>query len=241
MHVRSLATGLASAALIATIFTGCGRDDRALTVGGEGSDKKDSSSAPAPAAGAGKQLTDAQAKAALLTPEDLPAAGWVVSKPDPDDDSEDDKVTPERCDTILSALEESTDDAAVEAEVEFTQKDEVISSISETISSYDEVIDEDALSDVAAALTECSKFTTVDDEGTEATVTLKPMSVANLGDQSLAFGMTVDLGEGWKIPMSALFINVGHNSIVVSHLGTSSKQLESIGKAAIKRLESATR
>lgn len=240
MHVRSLATGLASTALIATMFTGCGREDRALTVGGGGSDKKDSSSAPAPKTGAGKQLTKAQANAALLTPEDLPA-GWVISKPDTDDDSDDDKVTPERCDTILSALDESTDDAAVEAKVEFTQKDEVISSISETISSYDEAIDEDALSDVAAALTECSRFTTVDDEGTRATVTLKPMSIANLGDQSLAFGMTVDLGEGWKIPMSALFINIGHNSIVVSNLGTSSKQLESIGNAAIRRLESATR
>jgi hypothetical protein len=240
MHARPLAAGLAAATLLVTSLSGCGRDDRALTVGGNDTGS-DTSSVAAPEKAAGKQLTEAQAKAALLTPRDLPK-GWVINEPEAEeDDDTDDTVTPKRCDTILSALEESTGDAPVEAEVEFTKKGELFSSITETISSYDEEIDGDALGDLAAALTECPTFTTIDGEGTESKITIKPMSIANLGDQSLAFGMTVDLGEGWKIPMSVLFVNVGHNSIALANLGTSGKQLQSIGKAAIKRLESATR
>lgn len=241
-------------ALVAVGLSSCGDDrpDRAITVDpshagenngplGQNSEDETGDAADEPPEAAGAQLTDAQAKAAVLTIQDMPS-GWS-QQPNDDDDSDDEGSTyePAECQEVIDALDEDDEDPVAEAEVTFNNGGPFGTTFNETVSSYAEEGDAEAAQKVADAFSKCPKFTETAKDGTVSTYTVSPMSFPNLGDQTLAFAMTVE-SEGFTVNLNAVWIGIGHNAIALFNggvTGASGADLEQFAHKAIARLEDA--
>ncbi|WP_436698491.1 hypothetical protein [Nocardioides sp. BYT-33-1] len=247
MEHRRLAASILAITLATGAFAGCGgRDERAITVDGDKSSDAKAEKPEAqeeqeePAAAAGRELTQAQAKAALLAVTDMPS-GWTLGEEDDGEDDSDDEVTPARCDKVMEALDDDSSEPSVEEEINLNKGGAFGTFLSETISSFPEEIDEDRLQQVADALSDCSSFSTVDEDGVKSDFKVAPLSMANLGDASLAIAMTVD-SEGFSATMNVVMIQIGHNGITLLNgglAGADGADLETFGKQAIQKLEQA--
>lgn len=253
MRLRRLPAALLTATLAVSALAGCGeREERAVTVDtGEAaaSDETDSSqeeeavasatAAPQPGDEAGSKLTKDQVKAALLTVEDLPS-GWTTGDPDEDetgkDDEPEDKITPPACEAIMDAFDEGPDASA--SITRNFEKEGGLMFMSETIATFEEEVDEDRLQEVADVLSKCPEFTSTDTEGVATKMKVKPLSMANFGDSSLAVTIEGET-QGFALTMNMLFIAVGHNYIALVHGGlggADGAELEPIAQAAMTRL-----
>lgn len=214
MKLIHLAAAAAIATSVSTTFTACGeeRADDALTIeDGNDERKKGAGERDAPGIevnGAGRLLTQAEIEAALPTVQDMPT-GWTRDKEnEEDDDSEDDeKVTPVRCEEIMGEAEDD-EDAVAEATRAF-KADDFGPFLTVEVSSYDAEVPDDALDEVADALSKCKKFTMVDAEGSKTKVVAESLSFPNLGDETFAVRMKMDT-EFLPAALDLVMVRVGH-------------------------------
>ncbi|HYG95076.1 MAG TPA: hypothetical protein VD859_15975 [Nocardioides sp.] len=221
------------------------RPDRAITVeDGDGADQRDAepngdpAEAEEPESAAGKQLTQQQAEAALLSVNELPS-GWAGTPPEEEDESED-TIEPERCQVVIDSLDKLGEETAVaEADAEFNKGGAFGVQLSESISSYSDEVDPGWLESTADAFTECPQFTSTDSQGVISHVTVSPLSFANLGDQTVAFAMTYEQDD-WTISVNIAMVAVGHNLVSLFSggiAGSDGAELEQFGRKAIAKLE----
>ena len=226
----------------------CGEDrpERAVTVEPQDGDSQETNDGSAgegdePADTAGEPLTQKQINAALLRVQDMPS-GWAKEKNEPDDDS-DDKIQPARCQEVMETLDKGTDDKPLhEGEVTFSNGGAFGTTFSESLSTFKDEIDDDAAQKIADAFGSCPEFTSIDSEGSKSKISLSPMSFANLGDQTLAFALTVN-SEGFEIKLNLAMVVVGHNLATFFSgglTGASGSELEKLARKGLERLESVT-
>lgn len=92
---------------------------------------------------------------------------------------------------------------------------------------------------MADALSKCPEFTSTDPEGVATKMKVKPLSMANFGDRSLAMAIEAE-SDGMNFGMNMLFIVIGHNTMALANVGlggADGSQLEPVAQAAIQRLE----
>jgi hypothetical protein len=239
--------------VLAGTTTACGadreereeREERAITLDTTDGPSADSTATDQPVAlesGAGAKLTHDQATAALLTVEELPS-GYSLDTSKDEDDS-DDKIAPARCQELFDRLEDAhKQDPVAKAQAKFTTGSVFGTVLDQSIGSYDDEISEDFLVTLAQTLSHCPDVTSTDKDGVETTFTMAPMSMANLGDQTLALRMTAER-EGFTFHLSVAMVVIGHNLVTLGGgglTGMDGAQLEQIGKKAINKLESVTR
>ena len=242
--IHRLIGASAVVAVLSLVATGCGGDraERAVTV-----DPQKSSSTPdsaeeaevveAPEDPAGDQLSKAQIGRALLSVSDLPA-GWTATPAEDDEESED-TVSPPKCKDVLDALDETSTDAAAEGEANFNKGGPFGTILSQTISSYADPVDSSRVQKIADAFSNCPTFKSTDSDGEVSEITVSPMSFANLGDQTLAFAMTLE-SSGFAVSVNVAYVVIGHNvgAMVNGGLaGADGAQLEKLAKQAITKLE----
>ena len=173
--------------------------------------------------------------------QDMPS-GWTKQKDELDDDSED-TIEPQRCQEVIDALDEGFEAEPVhEAESTFNKGGPFGTTSAHSILSYENEIDADTAQEIADAFGSCPEFSSTDSEGTRSKFTVSPMSFDNLGDQTLAFAMTVD-SEGFEVTLNIAMVFVGHNlSTFFSGglTGADGGELEKLARLGMKRLESAS-
>lgn len=235
--------GIVAMAALPLTAAGCGDDrpDRAVTVDPQGTsaaeNAPDAEIVEAPEAPAGQQLNKAQINKALLTVADLPG-GWTASPADDDDDSED-TVSPPKCQDVLDALDGTSTDAAAEGEANFNKGGPFGTILSQTISSYADEVDAGRVQKIADAFSDCPTFNSTDADGEVSKVTVSPMSFANLGDQTLAFAMTLE-SAGFAVSVNVAYVVIGHNVVSMVNgglAGADGAQLQKLAKQAITKLE----
>ena len=237
-------TGVAvTMAVLSLAVAGCGgdRQERAITVNPQKSSTADSTqeaeSPEAPEDSAGDQLSKAQIGKALLSVSDLPA-GWTATPAEDEEESED-TVSPPKCKDVLDALDDTSTDAAAEGEANFNKGGPFGTILSQTISSYDETVDSSRVQEIADAFSDCPNFSSTDSDGEVSKVTVSPMSFGNLGDQTLAFAMTLE-SSMFTVSVNVAYVVVGHNVVSMVHgglAGADGAQLEKLAKQAITKLE----
>lgn len=247
MRIRAIRrpTALAVTAMVTALtLTSCGSetpqragtiDDPSATADSGSSNKRETDAKAEPDTdAAGRQLSKAEAKAALPRVSSLPA-GWSVDPentltgPD-EDDSADDKITPERCAVIFEGLEE-LDAAKPTAEAGVTFTSSMLGPfLGVEISSYDEEVPDDRFGQLLSALGSCPKFT-VDDGESATPFTVAALSFPNYGDESAAMRMSA-ASEGMQFAIDLVAIRVGHNIVSVSQMAVG-------GPAPIKPLQRA--
>jgi hypothetical protein len=240
--MRSMLAVVVAVVVAATGACG-GRDDRAVTINegdGTSSQTNDKPAVEAPDDPAGDELTQKQVNATLLTVEDLPS-GWTLGEPSEDDadDSDDDEISPAKCAEVVEAMGADEEDAVAEGERDFNKGGPFGTVMGVSISSYENEVDSDKLTEIAAVFGECSSFNGADKEGVVTEYKVAPLSLANLGDKSLALTMTVK-SEGFTIPINIYLVVIGHNVMTFYNggvTGADGADLESIGRLAVKRLE----
>lgn len=228
-------------AILLAVTTSCGgRDDRAVTI--EESDDTDSQAeqpeAEAPGDSAGQQLTQKQVDAALLTVGDLPS-GWTLGEESDEEDEDDEKIEPSECAELIDSMDADEENAVAEGDRDFNKGGPFGTLMGVSISSYEDELDGGKLKDMADAFSQCSSFKGTDSDGVVSTYKVAPLSLANIGDDSLALTMTVD-SESFTIPINVYLVVVGHNLLTFFNggiAGADGAQLETIGKLSIKRLE----
>jgi hypothetical protein len=185
--------------LMLPLLAGCGSDgeDRADTVSDDRSttttaDKPKERSTP---------LTKDDLAAALLTIDDMPT-GWAGSPPE--DDSDDDF-----CDDAPKL-----GDPKIEAEATF-QEDEFGPVYFEAIGVYDDA--EAYMDKLEEVVDACRSFTDVDDEGTETTGSIQPLSFPKLGEETFAMRAT---GEGGGFSFSGDFVIIRLSDDLLMMSGT---------------------
>ena len=227
------------AVVVFTAIAGCSeRDTRAETIQTTSGENPDSKSAPkAPNDAAGAKLTQSQLDAALLTVADLPS-GWTLGEAS-DEDSDDEKIEPAKCSELIDSMDADEKDAIAEGEREFNKGGPFGTLMGVSISSYKDKVDGDRLKEVADAFGSCSSFKGTDKEGVVSDYKVAPLSLANIGDHSLAMTMTVE-SEGFTLPINVYLVVVGHNVLTLFNggiAGADGADLETIGKLAMKRVE----
>ena len=235
------------AVVVAVVVAGTGAcggpDDRAVTVNtgdGTSTQTNDNPEVEPPDDPAGDELTQKQVNAALLTVPDLPS-GWTLGEPSEDDsdDSDDDKIAPAKCGELVDAMSADKEEAAAEGERDFNKGGPFGTLMGVSISSYEDEVDSDKLTEIADVFGACSSFKGTDKEGVVTKYKVAPLSLANIGDKSLALTMTVE-SEGFTLPINIYFVVIGHNVMTFYNggiAGADGADLETIGKLAIKRLE----
>lgn len=230
------------AVLMFATTVGCGaRDDRAETIDGSTVDSKSKPKAKAPDDAAGVKLTQAQVDAALPTVADLPS-GWTLGESS-DEDSDDDKIEPAKCSELMDSMDADEKDAAAVGERDFTKGGPFGTLMGVSVSSYKDNVDGDELKKVANAFGACSSFEGTDKDGVVSKYKVAPLSLANIGDHSLAMAMTVE-SQGFTMAINMYLVVVGHNTLTLYNggiAGADGADLETIGKLAIKRLEEAAK
>ena len=218
-----------------------GRDDRAVTINegdGTSSQTNDNPAVEAPDDPVGDELTQKQVNAALLTVADLPS-GWTLGEPSEDDSDDDEEVSPAKCGELVDAMGADEEAAVAEGERDFNKGGPFGTLMGVSISSYEDEVDSDKLTEIADVFGECSSFKGTDSEGVVTEYKVAPLSLANIGDKSLALTMTVE-SEGFTIPINIYLVVIGHNVMTFFNggvTGADGADLETIGKLAIKRLE----
>ena len=237
--MRSMLAVVVAVVVVGTGACG-GRDDRAVTIktgDGTSTQTNDNPEVEAPADPVADELTQKQVNAALLTVADLPS-GWTLGEPS-EDDSDDDKIAPAKCGELIDAMSADEEDAVAQGERDFNKGGPFGTLMGVTISSYEDEVDSDKLTEIADVFGGCSSFKGTDKEGVVTEYKVAPLSLANIGDKSLALTMTVE-SEGFTIPINIYFVVVGHNVMTFYNggiAGADGADLETIGKLAIKRLE----
>lgn len=188
-----------------------------------------------PARSSGEPLTQAELERALLRPQDL-VGDWVVGD-DGDDDFE--SVEPARCADVFEALDADTGtaDPAAEAEVSLETED-APQFLGEQVESFADEVPVGAIGTVAAAFAACPTFSLTDADGQTGTVSLSPQPFANLGDQTLAYAMTIQFGNV-TVPFDVVYVVIGHNIVSLTYGGFSSSSgvdLEEVARTAVARL-----
>lgn len=239
--VNALSRRLAPAValVLAAGLAGCGGDD----------DDDRAGASSAPAARAGDPLSQQQAQDALLTVEDLPD-GWSALPADEDgpdgggdpgaSDSEG-TIDPAACDDVLDALEADVGDPDVEAEIGFTRTAEG-TLLSQTVASYPDDVDPGFLETIEDAFTECPSFTSTDAAGQVSRVTVSPLSLPDLGDQTLAVSTTYET-PSVAVTYDLVFVVTGYNvlTLVSGGLdGADDDELRDTAEAAVAKLAEAT-
>lgn len=246
MTIRGKFAVLAPALAWALLLGACGEDrpERAVTVEPQdetGSESADGSAEKIeePGDAAGKRLTKKQIQAALLRVQDMPS-GWAKEPNEPEDEEDDGKIEPARCQEVLDALDEGfEEEPAGEGEVTFSNGGAFGTLFNHSISTFEDEVDEDAAQKIADAFGSCPEFTEVDAEGTKSTYTVAPMSFANLGDQTLAFTLKAD-SDGFEVSLNMAMVMTGHNvSTFFSGglTGSSGSELEKLARKGVRRLE----
>ena len=236
--LRSLLALLVALVLAGTASCG-GRSDRAVTIDesdGAGTQKEQPKVA-APEEAAGEQLTQRQVNAALVTVPDLPS-GWTLGEPS-EEDSDDDKIAPAQCAELMDSMDADEEDAVAEGERNFNKGGPFGTLMGVSISSYSDEVDSDKLKQIADVFGECSSFKGTDKDGVVTDYKVAPLSLANIGDESLALTLTVK-SEGFTIPINLYIVVIGHNVLTFYNggiAGADGAQLETVGKLAIRRLE----
>lgn len=236
--LRSLLALIVALLLAGTASCG-GRSDRALTIEETdgASQHNEQPEVAAPEEAAGEQLTPKQANASLLTVADLPS-GWTLGEPT-EEDSDDDKIEPAQCAELMDSMDADEEDAVAEGERNFNKGGPFGTLMGVSISSYEDEVDSDKLKQIADVFGECSSFKGTDKGGVVTDYKVAPLSLANIGDESLALTLTAR-SEGFTIPINFYLVVVGHNVLTFYNggiAGADGAQLETIGKLAIKRLE----
>jgi hypothetical protein len=231
-------------AVLSLAAAGCGGDrpERAITVDPQRSSATDNSTqeaevVEAPEDPTGDQLSKAQIGKALLTVSDLPA-GWTATPAEEEEESED-TVSPPKCKDVLEALDETSTDAAAEGEANFNKGGPFGTVLSQTISSYSEPVDSSRIQEIADAFSDCPSFNSTDTDGEVSKVTVSPMSFGNLGDQTLAFAMTLE-SSAFTVSVNVAYVVIGHNVVAMVNgglAGADGAQLEKLAKQAITKLE----
>lgn len=219
------------AALMLT--TGCGqaRPDRADTIEQPTKDADDASTASY------SSLTKTQARAALLTVQDLPT-GWSVDNSDDSESNSSDTITPRKCDALLRTLKDASAGRVVaKAEARFTAGG-FGPFLSHAVSSYESSM-ASQVQKTTKALSECSNFTSTDDKGVKTKYEASALSFPNLGDRTLALRLSGST-EGIDVVFDVVMVAIGYNtvSLIVGGL-TSMKgsELEDLAKKAIAKLD----
>ncbi|SEC07495.1 hypothetical protein SAMN04489844_1627 [Nocardioides exalbidus] len=235
----------AAMAVLSLAATGCGgdRSERAITVDPQKSSSTTDSTqeaevVEAPEDSAGDQLSKAQIGKALLAVSDLPA-GWTATPAEDEEEESEDTVSPPKCKDVLDALDETSTDAAAEGEANFNKGGPFGTVLSQTISSYAEPVDASRVQEIADAFSDCPSFNSTDSDGTVSKVTVSPMSFGNLGDQTLAFAMTLE-SSAFTVSVNVAYVVIGHNVIAMVNgglTGADGAQLEKLAKKAITKLE----
>lgn len=248
MNIRGTSILFVPAFAVALLLGGCSeeRPERAVTVEPRDDDAQSSgvdveSGDDASDGELGEPLTREQIDAALLRVQDLPS-GWSKQKNEPDDESED-TIEPRRCQEVIEALDEGFEaEPAHEGETTFNKGGPFGTTFVHSIATYEEQIDPDAAQEIADAFGSCPEFTSTDAEGTKSDISVSPMSFDNLGDQTLAFAMTVN-SEGFEVSLNIAMVFKGHNiSTFFSGgiTGADGAELEKLARSGMKRLESAS-
>jgi len=228
---------VAVALMVLLPLAGCGgssSSDRAKTITpGAGST---SATASAPAA-AGKALTAAQLKAALITVADLPTGYKVDPDPSDDDNSKTTSDNPE-CQKRFEALD-AKDSTAPSAEADFvgTSAGSVLQT--KLIAASSEAEAKKKLSDFAVLLSDCPKLTLNDEDG-KTEVTFSALSFPNLGDETLALGAEIK-NAGFEAQGNYVISRVGQHVALILEggLSTDIKALESAARAQVGKLVTA--
>jgi hypothetical protein len=239
---RALLAVLITIALAGTASCG-GRDDRAVTVeeaDGSTAQSEQPEAVAAPEDVAGQQLTQKQVNAALLTVADLPS-GWTLGEESDEEDSDNEEIEPAKCAELVDSMDADEEDAVAEGERNFNKGGPFGTLMGVSISSYEDEVDGNKLTQIADVFGQCSSFKGTDKSGVVTDYTVAPLSLANIGDESLALTMTAE-SEGFTIPINLYLVVIGHNALTFYNggiAGADGAQLETVGKLAIKRLEKA--
>jgi hypothetical protein len=225
---------------LAGSLVGCGgQQERADTLPPSG-EAAQTAAAKVPVAPSVKQsntLTAAQAKAALLTLDDMPT-GWSQEKPDPSDDNA--KVTPQRCAAILDAVDQQGKPLA-QAEAAFSPSD-LGPQLDQTVSSWPRS-QLPVLKKLTEAFKQCPKFTSTSKDGSAATFQATGLSFPNLGDRTLALRLKVK-SEGLNFVIDVVYIAKGNNGIALLASGLQpldGATLEGLARKAVTHLDAAAR
>lgn len=235
--LRTIRSCIAVASVLAAfgLVSGCSEDapSRAGTVEAEeprtSDDETDGNSKqteePVTDDAAGRQLTMKQARAALPTVASLPS-GWsgdpenTLFGEDEDDDS-DDTTRPAQCEEIFEAIDADEDEPSAKSSVSFTQGG-FGPWFGVQVSSFADEVDEDVFGEVLVALGKCSKFSVDAHDGEPATTyQVSPLSMANVGEETAAFRMSVD-ADGMVLTMDFAIVRNGHNTITAATAGLGS-------------------
>lgn len=118
---------------------------------------------------------------ALLTLEDMPT-GWTVSPPDEDEEDDGDDI----CGIASGQFAE---DAAARETSDF-QKSELGPLLNHTIDFFPDGDAKRVMAEFGDALGSCTEWTDIDEDGTETTWRLSPLSFPKIGDETFAFRMS---------------------------------------------------
>jgi hypothetical protein len=165
-------------------------------------------------------LTKAEATAAL-PPASVLGKAWKVTKnATPSTGSSKDKVTPAACAVIFNRLDADwVGKPVTKAERSYTAG-KFGPFASATVSSYSTPPPAGAFDAIAAALSQCPKFTSTDAKGAKTAYTVQPLKFPNVGDQTFAFALTATVGsKSFSITLAAQFAVaiVGSNSVTVTN------------------------
>lgn len=205
--------------------------------GGGGSDGDDSEKPAAKkttTAPSVPPLTEAVAKKALLTLEDLPD-GWKV---DPDDDSDDDIKVTKGSKACKEMVDDPDDDAPTKVESSFTLDDEAY--LSSDVESYDSSQAKKEWDADLAMLDGCRRFTLGDSEDFSIELKVRKTDIDDLGDDAAALYATGTI-QGITMHMDILGVREGRNVVGVSALTFGERaprdQLTAMAKVVLNRLD----
>lgn len=205
----------------------------ACSGGGDSEPSDESSAKKTSAAASVPPLSEAEAKKALLTVEDLPD-GWKV---DPDDDSDDD-VKVIKGSKACKQIDEEDDDAPTKVETSFTLDDEAF--LSSGIESYDSAKAEKEWDADLAMLDDCRRFTLGDSDGFRVELKVRVTEIDDLGEDAALLYATGTV-EGVRMHMDVLGVRDGRNVVGVSALAFGERaprdQLTAMAQAVLDRLD----
>lgn len=236
--MRTIQSCIAVAAVLAAlgIVSGCSEDapSRAGTVqadkqqssnGDESDGNSEQPEEPVTDDAAGRQLTLKQTRSVLPTVASLPS-GWSADPEntlfdEDEDDGSDDTTQPVHCEEIFDAIDADEDEPSAQSSASFTQGG-FGPWFGVEVSSFADEVDEDAFGEVLVALGKCSKFSVDSHDGEPATTyQVSPLSMANVGEETAAFRMSVD-ADGMALTMDFAIVRNGHNTITAATAGLGS-------------------
>lgn len=206
-----------------------------------------SESAPAssdsdPAKVSGDALSQAEARAALLTVQEMPT-GWSKDANSKESDT-DTKVSPASCQKEFDAMDAKAGDdkPASKARVTFTQGGMAGPTLEMSVESYAKERRDDWAKDATKLLTKCSHLTLTDPDGTRASVDFVPMSFPNLGERTVALRMKVKT-QGIEAVADLVAVATGHTMTSFATAGLQpvpGTTLEKIARSGMAKLAAAS-